>query len=155
MGFFKQSEALGKHFARRSHSNSWGAGFDQSQYSRDAFRVNPDVIKRVEKQFAKKRADLAASNRNTKFSLPKEFEHLSEVKEFLQQYVFYANANNKKTTKGNAIKSSTTAILSSSQSTKSNKIETTKSIAKDKTSNGMKANKKIKAKSKKKKASLK
>merc|ERR1712228_1034843 len=52
--FFKQNEALGKHFARRSHSNSWSAGFDQSQYSRDAFRVNQDVIKRVEKQFAKK-----------------------------------------------------------------------------------------------------
>merc|ERR1712228_1128350 len=73
---------------------------------RDAFRVNQDVIKRVEKQFAKKRADLAASNRNTKFSLPKEFEHLSEVKEFLQEYVFYnkskpinSNTNNKQSTK--------------------------------------------------------
>ena len=44
--FFKQNEALGKHFARRSHSNSWSTGFDQSQYSRDAFRVKPDVIKR-------------------------------------------------------------------------------------------------------------
>merc|ERR1711897_99531 len=99
--FFKQNEALGKHFARRSHSNSWSAGFDQSQYSRDAFRVSRDVIKRVEKQFAKKRADLAASNRNTKFSLPKEFEHLSEVKEFLQEYVFYSNANGKKQTSAN------------------------------------------------------
>eukprot|EP01083_Nonionella_stella_P275576 935972_1 len=90
--FFKENEALGKHFARRSHSNSWSAGFDQSQYSRDAFRVNQDVIKRVEKQFAKKRADLAASNRNTKFSLPPEFEHLPQVKEFLQQYVFFNNS---------------------------------------------------------------
>lgn len=89
--FFKQNEALGKHFARRSQANSWSAGFDQSQYSRDAFRVNQDVIKRVEKQFAKKRADLAASTRNTKFSLPAEFEHLPSVKQFLQNHVFYGS----------------------------------------------------------------